>query len=78
MEIQEEISFEHNQTLIGSRQRVCIDGMVNGEYQGRTEFDAPEVDNEVFIRSSTPLREGDFVDVEIEDAAAFDLFATLA
>jgi ribosomal protein S12 methylthiotransferase len=78
MQIQEEISFERNQTLIGTRQRVCIDGSVNGEYQGRTQFDAPEVDNEVFIRSSRPLREGDFIEVEIEDATAFDLFATIS
>ncbi|MFM8179961.1 MAG: TRAM domain-containing protein [Candidatus Kapaibacterium sp.] len=76
MDIQEGISFERNQSLIGTRQRVCIDGSVNGEYQGRTEYDAPEVDNEVYIRSTHTLRAGDFIEVEIEDAAAFDLFAT--
>ena len=54
-----------------------VEEQVNGEYQGRTEADAPEVDNEVFIRSSKPLTLGEFVSVEIEDASEFDLFASI-
>lgn len=77
MEIQREISREKNMAKIGTMQKVLIDGAVGGEYQGRTEADAPEVDNEVFIRSEKPLNTGDFITVEIEDAAEFDLFATL-
>ncbi len=78
MDIQKYISLERNQSLVGSTQRVLIDNVINGEYQGRTQFDAPEVDNEVFIRTEKQLRVGDFVEVEIEDAAEFDLFASLS
>ncbi len=77
MDIQREHSLQRNQALVGKTLRVMIDGEINGEYQARTEFDAPEVDNEVYIRSSKKLRAGDFVEVQIEDAAEFDLFASL-
>lgn len=76
MGIQREIAREKNMMKIGTMQKVLIDEAVGGEYQGRTEADAPEVDNEVFIRSEKPLKVGEFVTVEIEDAAEFDLFAT--
>ena len=56
--------------------KVLIDEVINGEYQARSEFDAPEVDNEVYIRSKTPLSLGDYIEVTIEDAAEHDLFAT--
>ncbi len=77
MDLQKSISFEKNQALIGSTQRVLIDAKINGEFQGRTQYDAPEVDNEVFIRSTRDLPIGSFVDVTIEDAAEFDLFASI-
>ncbi len=76
MDIQKSISLERNLALVGSTQRVLIDAVINGEYQGRTQYDAPEVDNEVFIRTDQTLQVGDFVTVEIEDAAEFDLFAS--
>lgn len=76
MDIQKTISLERNLALVGSTQRVLIDAVINGEYQGRTQYDAPEVDNEVFIRTDQTLQVGDFVTVEIEDAAEFDLFAS--
>ncbi len=76
MEIQQEISHNRNQSLIGSRARVLIDRIEGGAYIGRTESDSPEVDNEVIISSEKDhLRIGDFVEVEITDAEAFDLFA---
>lgn len=78
MEIQREISREKNMSKIGSVQKVLIDDIIGGEYQGRTEADAPEVDNEVFIRSGRPLKIGEFVMAEIEDAAEFDLFGSVA
>lgn len=76
MKIQEKISRERNINRIGTEMNVLIDEVINGEYQGRTEFDAPEVDNEVYIRSKTPLQVGEFIKVTIEDAAEHDLFAT--
>ena len=62
---------------IGTKVKALIEEEVNGEYQGRTEADAPEVDNEIFIRSTRPLPLGEFVEVEIEDASEFDLFASI-
>lgn len=44
---------------------------------GRTERDAPEIDNEVFVRSAVPLTVGDIVDVDIDDATEYDLFGTV-
>lgn len=74
MEIQRDISLEKNQRKIGSVQRVLIEEVVEHEYRGRTEADAPEVDNDVYVRSESPLQPGSFVDVVIDDAAEFDLF----
>lgn len=77
MEQQRQISMEKNTAKIGSTVRVLIEEEVNGEYRGRTEADAPEVDNEIYVRSARPLLPGSFIDVEIEDAVEFDLFATV-
>ncbi len=77
MDIQKGISLEKNQAKIGSTIKVLIEENINGEYQARSEADAPEVDNEVFVRSpDVELKPGDFVNVEIEDASEFDLYAT--
>lgn len=83
MALQEKISLKKNESLIGSTMRVLIDRIEHGVAIGRTEFDAPEVDNEVIINSAHPdfstkaLRVGEFYDVEITDAEAFDLFGTV-
>lgn len=83
MALQEKISLEKNESLIGSTMRVLIDRIERGVAIGRTEFDAPEVDNEVVIMSAhngfspKSLRVGEFYDVEITDAEAFDLFGTI-
>jgi ribosomal protein S12 methylthiotransferase len=74
MEIQRDISLAKNQRKIGTVQRVLIEEVVDQEYRGRTEADAPEVDNDVYVRSESPLQPGTFVDVMIDDAAEFDLF----
>jgi ribosomal protein S12 methylthiotransferase len=74
MEIQRDISLVKNQRKIGTVQRVLIEEVVDQEYRGRTEADAPEVDNDVYVRSESPLQPGTFVDVMIDDAAEFDLF----
>lgn len=74
MELQGEISLAKNLAKIGSTQRVLIEEDLTGEYRGRTESDAPEVDNDVYVRSDRPLALGSFVDVTIDDAAEFDIF----
>lgn len=75
MEAQMQISDELNQNRIGSRLKVLIDRKDKTGYIGRSEFDSPEVDNEVIITTSEYLRVGDFVEVEIMDATAYDLMA---
>lgn len=74
MELQGEISLSKNLAKIGTTQRVLIEEDLTGEYRGRTESDAPEVDNDVYVRSDRPLALGSFVDVTIDDAAEFDIF----
>ena len=76
MEVQSEISYELNQALIGQEVKVLIDRAEDGIYYGRTQFDSPEVDNEVIITSDTYLRIGDFVNVRISDATEFDVEAS--
>jgi ribosomal protein S12 methylthiotransferase len=76
MELQEGISEEINAEKVGKKYRVLIDRLEGGQYVGRTEHDSPEVDNEVLINSDDCyLRVGDFCEVEITSASAFDLFA---
>lgn len=78
MQAQQQISLEENQKRVGQHVRVLIEEAVSGEWRGRTEADAPEVDNEIYVRSDKPLAVGDFVIAEVEDASEFDLFATAA
>lgn len=73
MEVQEKISAEINETKVGQTLKVLVDRMEGQEFIGRTEFDSPEVDNEVIIHSDEHLRTGDFVQVTIDAAAEFDL-----
>lgn len=74
MEIQRAISLQKNEAKIGSQVKVLIEESFDSEYQGRTEADAPEVDNEIFVRSDEQLSGGDFVLAEVVDAAEFDVF----
>ena len=74
MEIQERISHELNEEKVGTIQKVLIDRKEGGFYVGRTEFDSPEVDNEVYVSAEENfLRIGDFVDIKITSCTAFDL-----
>jgi ribosomal protein S12 methylthiotransferase len=73
MEAQKEISKRKNDRLIGRREKVIIDRLEHGEYVGRTEWDAPEIDNEVFVKSEKALNLGSFYDVDIVDAYEYDL-----
>jgi ribosomal protein S12 methylthiotransferase len=74
MEVQQQISYEKNQALIGKTLKVLIDRKEGGNYVGRTEFDSVEVDNEVLIPVGEDyFRIGEFVQVEITDAEHFDI-----
>lgn len=74
MEIQSGISFEHNQSKIGKTFKVIIDRKEGDFFIGRTEFDSPEVDNEVMIPAKKNyLRIGDFAQIRITNATEFDL-----
>ncbi|MCE1202973.1 MAG: 30S ribosomal protein S12 methylthiotransferase RimO [Bacteroidia bacterium] len=78
MEIQQEISLEHNTRLIGKTMKVLIDRIEAGHYVGRTEFDSPEVDNEVLIpEQSGLLLPGKFYNIKIDKADYFDLYGSL-
>ncbi|MDG1046382.1 MAG: 30S ribosomal protein S12 methylthiotransferase RimO [Bacteroidia bacterium] len=78
MAIQHDISWAHNQKLIGTNQKVIIDRIEGDSYIGRTQFDSPEVDNEVIISLNEGyLRVGDFANTHITGAESFDLIAKL-
>lgn len=73
MEIQQGISYELNQQKIGNTFKVLVDKKEGNNFIGRTEFDSPEVDNEVLIDAKNYCRVGDFVNVKIEQADVYDL-----
>ncbi len=73
MELQQGISLELNQQKIGNVFKVLVDRKESGNFIGRTEFDSPEVDNEVVLPTKNYLRLGDFVNVKIIAATEFDL-----
>ena len=76
MELQSQISWELNQQKIGKEFKVVIDRKEGDYFVGRTEFDSPDVDNEVLINATKSyLKTGEFATVKITDAADFDLFA---
>ena len=76
MELQARISWEINQEKVGREFRCMIDRTEGGYYVGRTEFDSPDVDNEVLVDASAHyLRVGEFVNLRVTEAADFDLYA---
>ncbi|MBS1558063.1 MAG: 30S ribosomal protein S12 methylthiotransferase RimO [Bacteroidetes bacterium] len=75
MDLQQQISFELNQAKVGKTFKVLVDRKEEGTFIGRTEFDSPEVDNEVVLNTSDYLRLGDFVTAKITRASEFDLYA---
>jgi len=76
MEIQGQISWELNQRYVGGVYRCLVDRVEDGFFVARTEFDSPEVDNEVLVDAKKYyLRVGDFVNLKIVEAADFDLYA---
>ncbi|MEO1447880.1 MAG: 30S ribosomal protein S12 methylthiotransferase RimO, partial [Bacteroidota bacterium] len=77
MEIQQDISLEINRTRIGHTLKVLIDRVEGKHWVGRSEFDSPEVDNEVIVHSDSPLKVGEFYEVKIEDALEYDLIGRM-
>lgn len=78
MEIQQGISFEKNQEKVGQTYKVLIDKKDGGYFVGRTEYDSPEVDNEVLIAADKHYATvGSFVNVKIDSAEDFDLYGQI-
>ena len=76
MEIQSQISWQLNQAKIGKTFKVLIDRKRGEYYVGRTQFDSPDVDNEVLINAkSNFIRVGEYVNAKITEASDFDLYA---
>ncbi|MCB9226216.1 MAG: 30S ribosomal protein S12 methylthiotransferase RimO [Chitinophagales bacterium] len=78
MEVQQEISYELNQQKVGKTFKVLIDKKEGEHFVGRTEYDSPDVDNEVLIDATKQyVSIGDFVTVKITEATDFDLYGEL-
>jgi ribosomal protein S12 methylthiotransferase len=74
MQIQQEISIEKNEALVGKTMKVLFDRKEGGYFVGRTEMDSPEVDNEVLVPADKYyVRIGDFANVRITEAMEYDL-----
>ena len=75
MELQSQISWDLNQEKVGQVFKCIIDRKEGTHFVGRTEFDSPDVDNEVLIDASkTYLKTGEFVMIKITEATEFDLY----
>ncbi|PKP51370.1 MAG: 30S ribosomal protein S12 methylthiotransferase RimO [Bacteroidetes bacterium HGW-Bacteroidetes-12] len=75
MEVQQSISLSLNEQKVGKTYKVLFDRIEGGYFVGRTEFDSPEVDNEVLVDASAYfVRIGDFANVKITSAGDFDLY----
>jgi ribosomal protein S12 methylthiotransferase len=83
MDLQEEISMDHNMALMGTRLPVLIDRIEDGTAYGRTEYDCPEVDNEFVVQGAAEgfdvktLREGCFYEAEVTDVEPHDVFGII-
>jgi ribosomal protein S12 methylthiotransferase len=76
MAIQQEVSMNLNSQKVGKEFRVLIDRKEGNFFIGRTEFDSPDVDNEVLIDAAKHfVRQGDFVQVKVYEASDYDLYA---
>jgi len=79
MELQKRVSEANNRRLLGRTLKVIIDerdGSQPDRFIGRTEYDAPEVDGAVYVKSDKALKKGDFADVKIYDTLEYDLVGT--
>lgn len=78
MEAQQEISFELNRAKVGSDFKVLVDRREGDFFVARTQYDSPEVDNEVLIRTEAGIRIGNFYKARITAAESYDLFGTIS
>ncbi|MGB2224843.1 MAG: 30S ribosomal protein S12 methylthiotransferase RimO [Polaribacter sp.] len=77
MELQSQISWEINQEKVGKTFRCLFDRKEGNYFYGRTEYDSPDVDNDVLVDARKHyVKIGEFVDVEIYEAGDFDLYGT--
>jgi ribosomal protein S12 methylthiotransferase len=75
MELQQGISLELNEARVGQTHKVLFDRKESGYFVGRTQYDSPEVDNEVLVPAASQyVRLGDFANVRITDSTDFDLY----
>ncbi|WP_421827849.1 30S ribosomal protein S12 methylthiotransferase RimO [Larkinella sp.] len=77
MDLQQGISAELNQAKLGNTYKVLFDRKEGGFFIGRTEFDSPEVDNEVLVPAGQYVRQGDFARVRITEAHEFDVYGVV-
>lgn len=77
MRAQEKISAEINAAKVGQELKVIVDREEEDFYVGRTQFDSPEVDPEMLISKERPLELGQFYQVQVTDAQAFDLYGSV-
>lgn len=77
MRAQEKISSEINAAKVGQELKVIVDREEEDFYVGRTQFDSPEVDPEMLISKERPLELGQFYQVRVTDAQAFDLYGSV-
>lgn len=79
MAVQQEISYKLNQEKVGNTYKILVDRKEGEFFIGRTEFDSPDVDNEVLVKADneTYMRVGDFATVKIYEASDFDLYGKL-
>ncbi len=78
MELQEEIAEEIAEKQVGKVLKVIVDKENDDYFVGRTEFDSPEVDPEVYIEKDESISIGNFYEINITSANAFELFGVLA
>jgi ribosomal protein S12 methylthiotransferase len=76
MEIQQDISCELNESMIGRKFKVIIDRREGEFFVGRTEYDSPEVDQEVLIPAEHNLEPGNFYNIKITQSTDFDLYGS--
>ncbi len=77
MDLQSGISFDLNQEKVGKTMKVLFDKAENGYFIGRSEYDSPDVDNEILVSNDQFVRIGDFANVRIDSADHFDLKGTV-
>lgn len=77
MELQNNISSEENVSKVGRQMKILVDSREGCYYVGRSQWDSPEVDQEILVRSEKPLKTGEFYEVTVTGAEDYDLYAEL-